>query len=144
MILLFLTKAEIVVARQNRSIRTISRVFPFPSVIRLIQYIKMPYKKIELSRKNILRRDDAQCQYCGTKKGTMTLDHIIPKSWGGTDTWDNLITACVKCNNKKGNRTPEEAKMPLRKKPRKPHYIIFLKQYLGSGENEWKQFLFMD
>lgn len=144
MILLFLTKAEIVVARKDKFIHTISTAFPFPSVIRLIQFIKMPYKKIDLSRKNILRRDDNQCQYCGTKKSVMTIDHIIPKSRGGTDSWENLVAACVKCNNRKGNRTPEEAKMPLLKKPRKPHYIIFLKQYLGRSDEEWKQFLFME
>ena len=143
MILLFLMKAEMVEKRRNKEIRTISRSFPFPSVIRLIQYIKMPYKKIELSRKNILRRDNNECQYCGTKKGNMTVDHIIPKSRGGTDSWYNLITACVDCNNKKGNKTPEEAKMYLRKIPNKPHYIIFLKQHLGKTEEEWKQFLFM-
>jgi 5-methylcytosine-specific restriction endonuclease McrA len=99
---------------------------------------------IELSRKNIIRRDNYRCQYCGKKTSTLTIDHVIPKSRGGTDTWDNLVAACVKCNNKKGNRTPSEANMPLLKKPRKPNHIMFLKQFMGTIDDSWRPFLFMD
>ncbi|HPO63646.1 MAG TPA: HNH endonuclease [Candidatus Kapabacteria bacterium] len=143
-LLLFLTKAELVEEREDKYIRSVSRCFPFPSVIRLSNYIKVPYKKIELSRKNVLRRDENRCQYCGKRDIEMTIDHIIPKSRGGTDSWENLVTACKHCNNKKGNRTPEEANMKLIKMPRKPNHILFIRQNVGKIEDKWKPFLFME
>ncbi|MFP4368343.1 MAG: HNH endonuclease [Candidatus Kapaibacterium sp.] len=143
MILIFLMKAEIVETYKDRFIRSVSQAFPFPSVIRLSAYIRVPFKQIELSRKNILRRDNFQCQYCGKKSSVLTIDHILPKSRGGGDTWENLITACVKCNNIKGSRTPGEAGMKLLSKPQRPHHIVFFKQFFGNVEDNWKPFLFM-
>lgn len=142
--MLLLSKAELVAKQNGKVIRSPSISLPHPSVIRLLRYYRIPYRVIELSRKNILRRDNYQCQYCGKKTHALTIDHVIPKSRGGADSWDNLVAACVKCNNKKGNRTPEEARMPLIKKPRKPNHILFLKQYLGNVEDNWRPFLFMD
>lgn len=144
MILIVLMKAEIVETRKDCVIRTVSMAFPFPSVIRLSAYVNIPFKKIELSRKNILRRDNYRCQYCGVKSAELTIDHIIPKSRGGMDDWDNLAAACIRCNNRKGSRTPEEAKMKLLSVPKRPHYLLFLKNHLGGLDNNWKQFLFMD
>ncbi len=117
---------------------------PFPSVIRLARYIKIPFKKIELSRRNILKRDGYRCQYCGVKSHELTIDHIIPKSRGGNDSWDNLVSACKECNNKKADRTPEEAGISLFKKPRRPHHILFITQYMGKVDENWKPFLFME
>lgn len=144
MILLTLTKAEVVEARNDKKIRTINRSYPYPSVIRLSAYIKIPFKKIELSRKNILRRDNYRCQYCGARAPDLTIDHVIPKSRGGGDEWENLVAACIRCNNRKGSRTPEEARMILLSEPRRPHYLLFLKHQLGGIDNNWKQFLFME
>lgn len=72
----------------------------------------------------------------------MTVDHIIPKSRGGKDTWDNLVTACVSCNNRKGNRTPKEASMKLYSEPSKPNYFAFMKTTLGRIEDDWRPFLY--
>jgi len=143
-LLLFLTKAELVEEREDRYICSVSNYYPFPSVIRLSNYIKVPYKKIELSRKNVLRRDEYCCQYCGKKETDLTIDHIIPKSRGGVDSWENLVAACKKCNNKKGNRTPEEANMKLIKIPRRPNHILFIRQNVSKIEDKWKPFLFME
>lgn len=90
-----------------------------------------------------MKRDEYSCQYCG-RKGNLTIDHVIPKSRGGPESWENLVAACHPCNSKKGNRTPDEAKMPLLRKPRRPSHIVFFKQFMGSSELEWKQFLFAD
>lgn len=144
LLLLFLTKAELVEQRTASAVRTSREAYPFPSVIRLSAYLRMPFKKIELSRKNILRRDGFQCQYCGTKQPPLTVDHIIPRSRGGPDQWDNLTSACIKCNNRKGSRTPEEAGMPLLSLPRKPHHVLFLKHYAGKVDETWRPYLFMD
>ncbi len=144
-LLLFLTKAELIAKRDGIVLNSVHSKVPLPSIIRLSRYINIPHKKIDLSRKNILRRDGFKCQYCGTTSGNLTVDHIIPKSRGGTDSWDNLVTACISCNNKKGNRTPEEAGMKLLAKPRKPNHIIFIKSFIGSAiDNEWKPYLFVD
>lgn len=144
LILLLLAKAELVAIREGYAIRSMNLIYPFPSVIRLQSYIRLPYNKVELSRKNILRRDSFRCQYCGTSATPLTIDHIVPKSRGGADTWENLTTACIPCNNKKGNRTPDEAGFRLMSKPRKPNHIAFLKHFMGKVDDPWKPYLFQD
>ncbi len=143
-VLLLLMKAEMIATDGERVIHSVSRAYPFPSVIRLLAYIKRPLRHIEPGRKNILKRDGMKCQYCGRKGLQLTVDHVIPKSRGGQDTWENLTTACVHCNNIKGNRTPEEAGMKLLTKPKAPSYLFFLRQQIGSREDPWRPFLFMD
>lgn len=140
--LLFLEKAELLHDDPGRKIRTTSEDYTYPSVIRLRSYIRLPYTKIVLSRRNIMRRDKNTCQYCGSKSG-LTLDHILPKSRGGGDSWENLITACNVCNVKKGNRTPDEAKMPLRGKPYRPVHITFFRDIMGGVQEPWKPYLYM-
>lgn len=142
LVLLFLYKAELIKKVKGRKVRSVNSTFDFPSVIKLNEYKHIPYKRVELSRKNILRRDNGTCQYCGTKAGPLTIDHILPRSRGGEDSWENLVTACFSCNNKKGNRTPKEARMPLINIPSKPHYVIYLNQKLGRIEEEWRPFVF--
>ena len=140
---MYLEKAELVANKDGREIRTVSSVYPYPSVIKLSKWIHTPFRRIELSRRNILRRDNFHCQYCGVKSHDLTIDHVIPKSKGGDDTWENLVSACKDCNNKKGSRTPEESGMRLREKPRKPHHILFIRQFMGVIDDKWKPFLFM-
>lgn len=141
-ILVFLGKAEIVVDKGTKRLRSVTDSFPFPSVIRLVTYVRVPYNNIILSRKNIIRRDGNKCAYCGKKETNLTIDHIIPKARGGQDQWENLVASCVRCNNQKGDRTPEEAGMKLNVRPYKPNYIMFLKNSVGTVESSWKQFLF--
>ncbi len=140
--LIFLDKAELLHDDPDRVIRTTSEAFQFPSVIRLRRYINIPYAKIVLSRRNIMRRDNFMCQYCG-KKSDLTIDHINPKSRGGKDSWENLITACDKCNVYKGNRTPEEAHMELKGKPYRPIPLTFFRDSNGGVQEPWKPYLYM-
>ena len=139
---MFLGKAELVSSVDDKYINTVYRTFVYPSIVRLSLFVRVPFKKIILSRKNILRRDNHRCQYCGSTSA-LTIDHIIPKSRGGDDTWENLVVACIKCNNKKSDRTPEEAKMSLRTKPKKPSHITFIKNFVGRVDEEWKPYLYM-
>lgn len=118
--------------------------FPLPSVIRLRQYVRIPYKDIPLTRRNIFARDSHTCQYCGYSGDNLTLDHVMPRSRHGGDTWENLITACIRCNVKKGNRTPQEANMPLKHYPRKPHSSLYFEvtKHLRNGTNqEWQKYV---
>ena len=139
---MFLGKAELVSSVDNKYINTVYRTFVYPSIVRSSLFVRVPFKKIILSRKNILRRDNHRCQYCGSTSA-LTIDHIIQKSRGGDDTWENLVVACIKCNNKKSDRTPEEAKMSLRTKPKKPSHITFIKNFVGRVDEEWKPYLYM-
>ena len=140
--LLFLDKAELLHDDPKKELRTIRKAYQFPSVIRLRSYIRVPYNKVVLSRRNIMRRDNFTCMYCG-KKNDLTIDHVLPKSRGGKDVWENLTTACEKCNVKKGNKTPEEAKMSLSKQPYRPIPITFFRDYNGNVQEYWKPYLYM-
>ncbi len=142
LLLLFLDKAEMLHDNPLQKIHTVDSVFDYPSVIRLRRYARIPYKNIVLSRKNIMKRDGNKCLYCGSRSD-LTIDHIIPKSRGGGDSWENLATACSSCNHKKGNRTPKEAEMPLMKKVYRPNHIIFLRDFHGNVHEHWKPYLYM-
>ena len=107
-VLLIKGKAE----QLENSERLIYAEFPLPSVIRLRHYVRVPYKEIPLTRRNILERDRHTCQYCGYKGEQLTLDHVLPRSRGGGDTWENLVTACVRCNVKKATEPPKKHKCP--------------------------------
>ena len=124
-------------------IHTVTREYALPSVVRLWHYRKVPYKRIMLTRKNVITRDNNRCQYCGSTKGPMTIDHVIPKRMGGDDSWENLICACAKCNNKKGDHTPEQADMHILKKPTMPTFITFIQRNVSIADR-WRPFLFMD
>lgn len=141
-VLMFQGKAEMIETADGLKIRTVSTAYPLPSVVRLGQYRRVPYKRIMLTRKNILTRDGHRCQYCGTTRGPMTVDHVIPKTMGGGDTWENLACACSKCNNKKGDRTPDQAGMKLKRPPIRPSLIAFLQRKVSISDL-WKPYLFM-
>lgn len=140
--LLFMDKAEMLHDYPERKIHTVSKAYSYPSVIRLYQYIHLPYKNIVLSRYNVMKRDGNHCQYCGTSR-KLTIDHVLPRSRGGMDTWENLTTACDQCNVSKGDRTPEEAGMRLHQKPFRPVHITFFQSLLGVVQDEWKPYLYM-
>jgi len=117
---------------------------PLPTVIRLRHYVRVPYKEIPLTRRNILHRDGHSCQYCGYFGDDLTLDHVIPRSRGGGETWENMATACVRCNVKKGNRTPKEANMPLRTPPHRPYSGLYFEvaKHVKSGvHKEWQKYV---
>ena len=139
-VLLYLEKADLVAPSAYGTIRTVSREYQRPSVIRLHRYVRVPYKGITLSRHNLMRRDNFECQYCGVSRN-LTLDHVMPRSRGGDSGWTNLVTACSRCNHKKGDRTPEEAAMPLRQKPRRPTLTSFLRASAGFVDDTWQLYL---
>jgi 5-methylcytosine-specific restriction endonuclease McrA len=117
-----------------------------PSVIRLLEYRRIPHQTRALSRKNILMRDRYTCQYClrTFNSGELTLDHVIPRSRAGETTWENLVACCHPCNNRKGNRTPEEAGMRLARAPRpfSLHTSRHLMRLLGKSDDQWRKYLF--
>jgi len=141
-VLLYLEKAEMI-EKNHEYIRSVTTSIPLPSIVRLSRLVHVPRKRILLNRKNIIKRDRHQCQYCGTFEGPVTVDHIVPKDQGGEDSWENLVCACMKCNTKKRNRTPREAGMILLRKPRKPGYLFFIQHLVGIPDERWKPYLFL-
>ncbi len=129
---------------QYESIKTFSLEIRVPKIIRLVVYDKLPKANIKFNRKNIFARDQNRCQYCGKKFPTseLSLDHVTPRTQGGTSNWKNIVCACTNCNKHKGGRRPEEAGMKLICKPVKPRHCPIIQLKLGSNKyNSWKQFL---
>ena len=120
-ILVIKGKAEIIEADSN-PIVTAYKEYVRPLIIRLLRYINYRGNSIRVNRQRVFKRDNHQCLYCGSQK-ELTIDHVQPRSRGGRNTWTNLVTCCSKCNHKKGNKTPEEANMKLRKKPYEPTFV---------------------
>lgn len=129
-----------------QTLHSTRRQYPVPSVIRLLEYRRVPHQNRALSRKNILMRDRYTCQYCGRngQSATLTLDHVVPRSRGGESAWENLVACCHECNNRKGSRTPEEAGMRLARMPRpfSLHTSRHLMRLLGRGDDQWRKYLF--
>ena len=140
---MYLGKAELVRDDKRKMLRTVNKNFPWPSIIRLSFFVSVPYKKVVLTRKNILRRDNYKCAYCGRSDLPLTIDHILPKAKGGTDSWENLICACTLCNNRKGDRTPVEARMELLYRPFRPSHIMFIKNVVRKLDENWKPYLYL-
>ena len=140
MVLLLMEKAQLLASYELLEIRTVSRSFAYPSVIRLAHYKHIPYKGVLLNRANLFRRDRGQCQYCGSAK-QLTIDHVIPRSKGGKTSWTNLVTACNRCNVFKGDKTLEQVGMLLRTEPFVPSLSYFLASYAERQALEWLPYL---
>ena len=102
------------------TIKTISLAYPRPSIIRLEKMIKRPRPRIRLTKREVLRRDDFICQYCGQPSVHLTIDHVVPRRLGGSHSWENLVAACPHCNHRKGSRTLEQVQMSLLHQPMEP------------------------
>ncbi len=117
-----------------------------PSVIRLLEYRRIPHQTRALSRKNILLRDRNTCQYCGQilGAGDLTLDHVLPRSRGGASSWENLVACCHGCNRRKGNQLPHEANMKLFRDPRSfnLHTSRHIMRMMGHSDDKWRKYLF--
>ena len=131
-------------APEDDWIRSVNFEIQVPRVIRLLFYDRLPKQAIRFNRRNIFARDGNRCQYCGKRFPTseLSLDHIVPRSRGGEATWENIVCSCVRCNVKKGGRTPEEAHMHLVRQPVKPKRSPLLAMKLGNPKYQsWKTFL---
>ncbi len=146
-LLLVQDKVE-VLQEHDREIRSISISFKLPSVLRLLSFVKIKanQRAVKFSRNNIFARDKHNCQYCGRhfKASALTFDHVIPIARGGRKTWTNIVTACLRCNNYKSGRIPEEAKMHLIKKPEKPRWNPTLTITIGlqNMPKNWRDYLY--
>lgn len=150
---LLLAGKAIMVEESGNFLRTVREKFSVPSVIALRTYINVPRRRAHWSRKGVLVRDNFTCIYCGVQLGAMkkskvlsksdlTIDHILPRSRSGKDTWSNTACACAVCNHKKGDRLPHEVGMKLRWEPKTPRtsYLVIA---MGTGPDVWKRYVEM-
>jgi len=123
-------------------IRTTRNSFRVPEVVVLSNYDRIPKRTVAFSRRNVFKRDRYTCQYCNRRPGSeeLTIDHVLPRAQGGTSTWENCVLACVDCNARKANRTPEQAHMRLRKKPTRPNWKPVYAAY-GVTIDSWTKFV---
>lgn len=142
--LVFKGKAEIIIRDESNPINTYKNQYERPSVIRLLKYVSRPFIKVHLNRQNVFKRDGHKCVYCGSVDN-LTIDHLIPKSRGGQNSWSNLITSCNLCNVRKGDKDLEiflsEYGLGLTHKPFKPSHTYFMENS-NKMNPEWKQFMF--
>src|ERR1043165_990043 len=140
-VLVFKGKAE-VIEELDKGLHSASDTYPWPHVIRLVTYVRVPRAvQRKISRRALFARDGWRCVYCGTTAGRLTLDHVVPRSRGGESVWENVVTACAPCNHKKGNRLLEEAAMALHKKPRPPAPVLFIHLATPRIPNGWQPYL---
>lgn len=110
-----------------------------PNVIRLLEYVHVPFRRVKVSKTNIYKRDKMKCVYCGSQRD-LTLDHVTPRCKGGKNTWENLVTCCFKCNKRKGNRTVESANMQLSYVPFYPSQYYYMKYMTSDFDKRWEKF----
>ncbi len=145
----FKSWSELSVEMNDETIGLVDRVIKVPKVILLTTYDRLPRRRVRFSRYNIFARDKNTCQYCGRKfhRTELTIDHVIPRSLGGTTCWDNVVCCCIECNRKKGGRPPEMANMKLIAKPKRPTWTPYFGINLKNAfkREEWLPFLnFLD
>jgi 5-methylcytosine-specific restriction endonuclease McrA len=136
---------ELPVRGSDDAIPIVAGELRVPRVMHLLRYDRTPRVTVRLTRRNLMFRDAHQCQYCGKRPPLreLNIDHVVPRSRGGDDSWENLVTACRACNLRKGWRTPEEANMRLARHPFRPKWTMTAQILLGSGWKfkEWEPFL---
>ena len=138
--------SELSAAVHGDSIGLVNRAIRVPRVILLVGYDRVPKRQVRFSRFNIYSRDRCVCQYCGRRlpRHELNLDHVIPRSQGGTSTWENVVCSCHECNREKGGRTPQEAGVALLRKPYKPKWTPFMLETFNPARyREWIPFLSM-
>jgi 5-methylcytosine-specific restriction endonuclease McrA len=139
MLLILDTKAELVHAT-DRVFRSAFSEVPEPSVVRLARYVRVPRERsVAVNRRTVFARDGQHCQYCGS--AAESIDHVVPRSRGGTHTWDNVVAACRRCNTHKEDRLPHEMGMVLRRQPAPPRQQVWLLAMCGGARDEWEPYL---
>jgi len=140
LVLVMNSKATVLEADEDHPVHAMTGSYDRPSVIVLTRYVKLPRSRsIPVSRRGVLRRDGYSCAYCG--KAASTIDHVLPRSRGGRDSWENLVACCLRCNNLKGDRTPSEMGWSLRFEARAPYGSAWTVRGVERPQPEWGAYL---
>ncbi len=135
--------AELAIPADEPAVRTVTLAIRVPEVIVLHRYDGVPRNTLPFTRRNLFRRDDYRCQYCGKRPGTaeLSIDHVLPRSRGGHSSWTNCVLACVRCNRRKSNRLPAEAGITLLQTPRAPRWSPTFEARIGTVRQSWERFV---
>ncbi len=140
LVLVMNQKATVVEIDEDHPVWGTSGAYERPAVILLTRYVRIPRgRAVPVSRRGVLRRDSHHCGYCG--KTATTIDHVMPRSRGGADSWENLVACCLRCNNQKSDRTPSEMGWSLRSDPRMPHDVSWVVRGVESAQPKWEEYL---
>ncbi len=140
LVLVMNEKATVIERVEGDPVWGITGGYDRPAVILLTRYVRVPGgRRVPVTRRGVLRRDGHRCAYCG--KAASTIDHVLPRSRGGKDTWENLVACCLRCNNIKGDRTPQEMGWSLRVAPKAPHGTAWLVRGVERAQPQWEEFL---
>jgi 5-methylcytosine-specific restriction endonuclease McrA len=141
-VLVLKSRAEIL-ERSDRFLHSESITMPRPVVIRLTTYVRIPRDahRRKITRRAVFARDRWTCQYCGGARGTLTIDHVIPRSRGGASSWENIVTCCAPCNRRKGDKAPRSVGMELIREPRAPSPQVFVHVASSTIHPSWEQYL---
>jgi 5-methylcytosine-specific restriction endonuclease McrA len=142
LVLILKEKAE-VLERGDDVLRSETMRIDRPEVIRLISFVRVPrdIHRRRITRKAVLARDGWTCQYCGSDKHSLTVDHVIPRSRGGASVWENIVASCAPCNRRKGNRLPQEIRMHPKRRPRPPGPTVFIRIAAPRTPEAWEPYL---
>ncbi|HEX5983043.1 MAG TPA: HNH endonuclease [Solirubrobacterales bacterium] len=142
-VLLLKEKAELLEQRDGAALHSEHMTMERPDVIRLVNYVRIPREahRRKITRRAVLARDAWTCQYCGSTKAGLTVDHVIPRSRGGQSVWENIVAACPPCNRRKGNRLPREIEMHPAKTPKAPPPTVFIQVASPKIPPAWQQYL---
>jgi 5-methylcytosine-specific restriction endonuclease McrA len=140
-VLVFKGKAELI-EELDQPLRSASDTYPWPHVIRLVSYVRVPRAvQRKISRRALFARDNWRCVYCGSSGSRLTLDHVVPRSRGGDSVWENVVTSCAPCNLRKGDRLLEEASMVLHYQPKPPTPVLFIRLAAPKIPDGWQPYL---
>ena len=141
-VVLILGGKAAMVANSRGYLHTVSLTLPRPSVIRLELQVRRPRPRVKLTRREVFRRDNYTCQYCGRREAGLTVDHVVPRYQGGLHAWTNVVAACASCNHRKGGRSPEEARMHLLHVPHEPpvNAAYIFGRHLSENA-QWSEFI---
>ena len=140
-VLVFKGKAE-VIEELDRRLTSATDTYPWPHVIRLVTYVRVPRAvQRKISRRALFARDGWRCVYCGSSSGRLTLDHVVPRSRGGESIWENVVTSCAPCNLRKGDRLLEESGLQLGRPPRPPAPVLFIHLAATKIPDGWQRYL---
>jgi 5-methylcytosine-specific restriction endonuclease McrA len=143
LVMIYLGKADVLHANEAW-LTSSTGTHPAPSVVRLRHHVRRPLPELKLSRRTVFARDHYTCQYCGTVAKDLTIDHVIPKRLGGLTVWENLVTACRRCNTRKSDKPLSHSGMKLNVVPRRPRYVPYIsltKYQLGRKHEVWRDYL---
>lgn len=140
LLLVLNSKATIIASDAEHPVLSASGLFERPSVIILTRYVRIPSgRRVPVNRRGVLRRDNQRCCYCG--HAATTIDHVLPKSRGGSDSWENLVACCLRCNNMKSDHTPAEMGWHMGFKPRMPRHTPWVVRGAESAQPQWDEYL---